>query len=568
MRSIYSSAELIMCWLSPEDSKVHLAFETIRLLNSEWAQSSADELLTFDWIRRHPSLCTTPKSEYPLNHQWEAVKYFAQLNYWRRTWILQEVVLSKKAIVACGQEAIEWPLIRSVMETASTLSGEITRNRIDWPTFICPEVWKAIKSIPVDWAAVLFFCYASKNQTDIPNPVLTRADWQLAIAAGRTLQATNPKDHVYGLMGIFPIPLVPDYDESTPVSAVYRDYIRAWLENWKRGFCENLEELYFLLYSGVYLETPGLKLPSWAPNFPALSRHRQEVYNGNRQFGELITDGRAYYSVFPPSTESSSIVNISLFVSGIDLGPITSFEDYGDDLSCVSTSTARYLEQFISEDAIYPNGSSSLQMIFRLFCRKSYGMGKPLDAEGLVKALGFVETLLGFDPYETPITNELRKKCLKGLGLAADDAVAFAISFMDAFAPHDPSVDPLEVLDILHRWYSSGGGISSSEMGYDDDQLSMLVDSCLDYLREANRGVHHVLFRMGRYIGISPRGVQVGDRIFVLNGSNTLSVLRRAPNNEDYHIHIAPCFIVGLMNGEAKEFLESEDYEIQRVEIR
>ncbi|KAI0885735.1 uncharacterized protein GGS22DRAFT_179462 [Annulohypoxylon maeteangense] len=568
MGTIYSSAELVMCWLGPADSKIHLAFETIDQLHNEWAHLSPEELLNFDWIRRHPSLCTTPKNEHPLNHRWEAVNYLAQQNYWRRTWILQEVVLGQRAIVACGQQAIEWTLIRNVMRTGTTLSSGITHNNIVWPTFICPEVWKAIKSVPVNWASILFFSYASKPRADLIDPGLTKADWQLAIVAGRTLQATNPKDHIYGLTGIFPIPLVPDYSESTPVSIVYRDYIDTWLRNWKAGLCGDLEEHYFLLYSGAYLDRPELKLPSWAPDFPALSKHRQAVYDGSRQFGELITDGHADNSVFPLDTEGSSIVDMSLFVDGIDLGPILSSEDYGEDMSRVSTATTKYLEQFISEVPIYPNGLPSLQMIFRLFCRKSYGMGKPLDAEGLVKALGFVETLLGLDPDEPPLSQELRKKSTESFGLAADDAVAFATSFMSTFAPHDPSVDPLEILDILHRWHNSSGGISSPEMGYDDDHLAMLISSCLDYLREAERGAYHVLFRTGRYIGISLRGIQVGDRIFVLKGSNTLSVLRRAPNNENHYIHVAPCFIVGLMNGEVKEFLKSEDYKVQRVEIR
>ncbi|KAI1418478.1 hypothetical protein F5Y13DRAFT_149238 [Hypoxylon sp. FL1857] len=212
------------------------------------------------------------------------------------------------------------------------------------------------------------------------------------------LQATNPKDHVYGLMGILPIPLIPDYSEATSVAVVYRDYVCAWLRDWKSGLCGNVEEHYFLLYSGSYLGQADLNLPSWVPNFPALSKHRQAVHDGNRQFGELITDGSADYFVFPPDTEMSSIIDMSLFVSGLDIGPITSSENYGDDMSRVSVSTTKYIRRFISEIPVYADGSHSLQMVFRLFCRKSHGMGQPLNADGLIKALGFLETLLGLDP--------------------------------------------------------------------------------------------------------------------------------------------------------------------------
>ncbi|OTA93911.1 hypothetical protein M434DRAFT_30417 [Hypoxylon sp. CO27-5] len=535
MRSIYSSANLVICWLGPTDPQIHLAFDTIQLLHTEWEKLSIEELLTFDWIRSHPSLRVTPEEEYPLNHRWEAIQQFAKLAYFRRTWILQEVVLGKKVIIACGDRAMEWPQVQSVVERAITLSDEIGRVGIDWPTFICPNIWKAIKSVRVHWAPILFFFYAGTHRTRSRESDPTTIDWQLAAVAGRILQATNPKDHVYGLMGIFPTPLVPDYSENTSVAIVYRDYVCAWLKDWKLGLCGNVEEHYFLLYSGSYLGGPELKLPSWA------------IYDGNRQFAELITDGRADYSVFPPDTEESSIIDTSLFVSGLDIGPITNFEEYGDDMSRVSIPTIKYIQEFISEVPIYAGRSPSIQMVFRLFCRKSYGMGRPLNADGLIKALGFLETLLSLDPDDPPLDDDLRKKYLGSFGLIADNAGAFATSFIDTFAPSDQSEDDSDILDILYR---------CADMGLDDVDLVIIINICLDYLQQANRGAAQVLFRMGPYIGVSQRGIQVGDRVCVLKGSNTLSVLRRTPDDGDFYTHVAPCFVVGLMNGEARQFLE------------
>ncbi|KAI0137837.1 hypothetical protein F4776DRAFT_654562 [Hypoxylon sp. NC0597] len=556
MVSIYSFADLVICWLGQTDPWVHLAFDTIKLLHTEWAKLSIEELLTFDWIRSHPSLRVTPEEEYPLNHRWEAIQDFARLIYFRRTWILQEVVLGKRAIVACGNWAIEWPQVQSVVERATTLSDEIGRNRIDWPTFICPNIWKAIKSVRVQWAPILFFFYAGAHRTRPREPDPAMVDWQLAAVAGRILQATNPKDHVYGLMGIFPIPLIPDYSETTSVAVVYRDYVCAWLKDWKLGLCGDVEEHYFLLYSGSYLGRSELKLPSWA------------IYDGNRYFGELITDGRADHSIFPPDTEESSIIDMSLFVSGLDIGSITSFEEYGDDMSRVSIGTTKYIQEFISEVPIYANGLPSLQMVLRLFCRKSYGMGQPLDADGLIKALGFVETLLGLDPDDPPLDDDLRKEYLRSFGFVADNAEAFATSFINTFTPPDHSEDDSDILDVLYRWYNSRGGLSSADMGLDDEDLAVIINICLDYLEQANRGAHQVLFRMGPYMGISQRGIQVGDRVCALKGSNTLSVLRRALDDGDCYTHVAPCFVVGLMNGEAEQFLKGDSSNVRRLEIR
>ncbi|KAI2463805.1 hypothetical protein F4781DRAFT_426069 [Annulohypoxylon bovei var. microspora] len=393
----YPSVELFMCWLDPADSKTHLAFDTVHLLHNEW-------------IRRHSSLRTTPTDEYPLNLQ--------------RTWILQEVVLDKRVIIAY-----------ECHETASTLSGEIAQNRIGWPAFICPEVWKAIKSAPVNWATILLFSYISRNRIGHPDFELTKADWQLAAVARRNLKASERLTR---------------------------------LRDWKSRLCGDLDEYYFL-YSGAYLSRIELKFPSRA------------VYEGNCRF------------------------------SGLIITPYT---------SRVSTSTTKYLGSFISEEPSYPNGSPSLQIVFRLFCQEPYRMGAALDTEGLIKALGFVVTLLGLDPNKPPL---------------------------GTVEPRDPSVNPPKIPNTLRRRYNSSGGISSSEMRYDDDYLAVLIDFSLDYFREANYGAHRVLFKMGR---------------------NTLSVLRILSDNEGYHIHITPYFIVGLMNGEVRGVLESGRYEVQRFEIR
>ncbi|KAI1418477.1 hypothetical protein F5Y13DRAFT_184117 [Hypoxylon sp. FL1857] len=139
---------------------------------------------------------------------------------------------------------------------------------------------------------------------------------------------------------------------------------------------------------------------------------------------------------------------------------------------------------------------------------------------------------------------------------------------MDTFAPHDYPANNPNILDVLRRWYNSSGGLSSPDMGLDDEDLAVIINLCLDYLQQANRGAQQVLFRIGSYIGVSQSGIQVGDRVCVLEGSNTLSVLRRVPDNRGHYIHVAPCFVVGLMNGEAKGFMESGWSKIQRFEIR
>ncbi|KAI1389594.1 uncharacterized protein F4822DRAFT_427939 [Hypoxylon trugodes] len=512
--------QLVICWLGPSDPKTHLAFDTIHVLHTEWIHLCLEELIAFEWIRGHPSLHETLTDDSSVNQHWDAVQTFARLKYWRRTWILQEVILGKKAIIA----------------------AEVGRSGIDWPTFICPSVWKTIKNIRVDWAAILFFFYTGASWANRREQALIKTDWQLAAVAGRMLQATNPKDHYIAIM------------------LSLGSKIGTWVltRMWKSIiFC----------YIRAYLGRADLKLPSWVPNFPALSAHRQEVYEEHRQFGELIADGQADHSVFELGIEGSTIVDMSLFVNGLDLGPIASAEEYGDDMSRVSDPTGKYIQQFVSEVPTYVDGSPSLEAVFRLFCRKSYGMGQPIDADGVIKALGFLETLLQIDPDGSPLSGSERREQLESFGLEACDADAFASSFVATFAAEGNPAHQSEAHDILGRWYNSPSGLSSAKMELDDDYLAVIVDICLDYLQQANRGARQMLFRIGPYIGVSQRGIQVGDRVCILKGSNTLSVLRGVQDVESQYYHIAPCFVIRLMNGEAKSLLEGGLTKMHRFEI-
>ncbi len=48
--------------------------------------------------------------------------------------------------------------------------------------------------------------------------------------------------------------------------------------------------------------------------------------------------------------------------------------------------------------------------------------------------------------------------------------------------------------------------------------------------------------------------MQIGDLIYILQGNQSPVILRKIG---DYHIIVGPCYIVGLMHGEAAELARS-----------
>lgn len=60
------------------------------------------------------------------------------------------------------------------------------------------------------------------------------------------------------------------------------------------------------------------------------------------------------------------------------------------------------------------------------------------------------------------------------------------------------------------------------------------------------------------YLGLGPEGVQAGDEIYILNRCTVPVILRRGVGMEDgTAMHVGTCFVAGLMNGEAVEFIRS-----------
>jgi hypothetical protein len=55
-----------------------------------------------------------------------------------------------------------------------------------------------------------------------------------------------------------------------------------------------------------------------------------------------------------------------------------------------------------------------------------------------------------------------------------------------------------------------------------------------------------------------------GDLVCVLRESSVTVVLRRL---DSYYLHFGPCFILGLMDGEAKDLIGSGTSQIQEFEI-
>jgi hypothetical protein len=77
--------------------------------------------------------------------------------------------------------------------------------------------------------------------------------------------------------------------------------------------------------------------------------------------------------------------------------------------------------------------------------------------------------------------------------------------------------------------------------------------------------IRHSFFQTASgYLGLGPRGMLEGDLVCVLRESSVPVVLRRL---DSHYLHLGPCFILGLMDGEAKDLIGSGTSQIQEFEV-
>jgi hypothetical protein len=155
MGSIYRNASLVVSWLGEASESTKIAFELLRGPEREWADVWAD--VREDKRKKHLSQC-----------------FFDQL-YWTRLWIIQEVLLSKDAIIISGSEVCDY--------------ADLERN------------WKEISlSLSYTWSVAFHLTGYYKRTMDLEGGHAKSLYSLLSIFYAQ--HCTMPQDKVFALLGL------------------------------------------------------------------------------------------------------------------------------------------------------------------------------------------------------------------------------------------------------------------------------------------------------------------------------------------------------------------------------
>ncbi|CAF3460589.1 unnamed protein product [Fusarium graminearum] len=224
MADSYSSADMVLAWLTSNDRDLVCAFTIMhKLLHyadlydyqaKPWPRYSVEEYNWFQELKINFPLRLNKDTEAEM-----AFSKFWRLSFWTRVWTQQEVILAKELYFITPSQRIYYKdcilvntLIKAYLEDS-----------------LSPAPFSPFINLPKNEATKMleYQCGATslleiKRHTEVPTIRVPG----IGLYLSGHLQATDKLDYVYGLLALTKAPIVPDYAKS--VHEVYWEFAK-WL---------------------------------------------------------------------------------------------------------------------------------------------------------------------------------------------------------------------------------------------------------------------------------------------------------------------------------------------------
>ncbi|KAI0403147.1 heterokaryon incompatibility protein-domain-containing protein [Xylaria palmicola] len=435
---------------------------------------------------------------------WKGVCEIAGRSYWRRLWIIQEVLLANTGAWLCYGggyclasvffQALAL-LVRNVHHAKLTLAAASGGASEDW----LPNVGRMESFIYLD---------------ELKHEGLGYPNLMALLDTARKARQSDPRDKVYGLLGMIDdrIHVMPDYHLS--LLNVYRDFTL--------GIIRATGSLSVIYQRASSRKTIPSSWPSWVPDWSAPTMNDDSESIAAVAYVDVRAAGESLH------TYRSSDAPDQLICEGFVVDTV-------DQLACTGVLTEDHDTHDTSSQSLEHGPAHAYE-----------------DSAAVRRAL-----------WDSLTINQSESQGEAGmaylLNLPYLDNRAATTSFLhviDRFQRCNRNlvVAGKHLVEHLPPW-SEG----YSQLPEDPEIVGMLV-----YLM--TRMIHRRFMVTGKgRVGMAPRTAQLGDSIFILKGCNAPLILRPAGNGT-YSV-IGECCVDGVMHGEAMRDLEAGRYQLDTVVI-
>ncbi|PGH11902.1 hypothetical protein AJ79_04594 [Helicocarpus griseus UAMH5409] len=271
MRDIYRNAQRALIWIGEEKEHTGAAFGLIPALAEKWVAQGSQEDIT-------PTIQTEQPSEPHANQLldpssktlWGSIMDVFTRPYFKRTWIIQEIIVSREATVICGGYEVDWTSFHRAANHIVQEEFRTTREPQPATLFLIALIRRIERRF---------------EKGDLRLRTLLRHF--------RPSKALDPRDKVFALLGLMcgncsssnnpnpsPRPRTIKADYSKAIEHVYRD-TAAYIIT---------EEQHLKLLTNEYPPNARVlqNMPSWVPDWSANSKPLHPLIRQSDRLSTLI----------------------------------------------------------------------------------------------------------------------------------------------------------------------------------------------------------------------------------------------------------------------------------------
>lgn len=244
MRDVYERAARVVVWLGPSDAD---SFLCINFLQSVAAMTFATRQTEEEWL---VGFMNDPSND----STWHSLFNFTRREYWRRMWIVQEIVTASSLIVYCGLDEISWDELLRFMYLVYNNPGALAKHKRPEMTTRFLNVCDGL--LPA-------------NLNNMKNATSRHGALWVNLSFFRWYKSTDPRDKLFAILGISDIEVESREDLCSRI-----DYNLSF----KEVSIESVKLCAKYAYQGygpltaICLSTPWegenrKELPSWVPDW-------------------------------------------------------------------------------------------------------------------------------------------------------------------------------------------------------------------------------------------------------------------------------------------------------------
>ena len=345
MGSIYANAKMVYAWLGAASSTSAAAFDSIELLADMVARSEEEGRGSLTkWVDENTSLWLE-------NDPWGPLSELLNRAWWRRAWIVQEMVLAKSNQIMCGSRTLSFePLHRAASVPNAyfgALTAAVTRGRNN-------ELNPAEQASAKERLMKLLDGVANVRRIAVQAAAYLEKDEDMhlygLIERQRMCDATDPRDRVFAYLGVI-------VGEDPLAQSVQVDYTVSAPELYCSIAKRRLQQTQSLdMLSGCSMLGLPVEYSSWAPLYK-----KSWMFSGTLQSAQV--EGKINFAAATqrPASFTFAGSDAVMLVDGILIDTIAhvGLESWtypgqrlpnGDDYNCVNVQRAWRHMAGISDD--------------------------------------------------------------------------------------------------------------------------------------------------------------------------------------------------------------------------